>query len=217
MAGRMRDGKQIGTPGQCPVRRSRRELLALGLGACAGTLPGPLAHAQSDDRLPTLREGNGQFVTFEPPVLVREMQLRPVKGDAVPLSSFRGRVLVVNFWASWCPPCRTEIPVLERFVKQEQASGARAIAVALDQKGALTVRPFLEELGVKRLPVFLDPDFRIATRSDAATPADPFRLFGLPLSFVLSPGGRNLGYFVGIVDWLSPQAQTFLASAARQA
>lgn len=194
---------------------SRRELLALATGAAATAALPNSGVAQAEERLPTLSEGNGQFVTFEPALPVREMLLRPLRGEAVPLSSFRGRVLIVNFWASWCPPCRTEIPLLDRFARQERGESARAIAISLDRQGALAVRPFLRQLDVRHLPVFLDPDFRIATRADVATTDAPFRLFGLPLSYVLSPGGRNLGYFVGTVDWLSPQAQALLAAARR--
>lgn len=200
---------------------SRREFLV----GAAGVMVGP-ASAQGmpqesarlpSSHLPTLREGRGQFVEFEPVAIVPEFHLRRLDGRETLLSSFRGRVLIVNFWATWCPPCRKEIPLLDAFSRNPGASGARAIAISLDQDGGRIVKPYLDALRVSHLPVFLDPEFRVARRADEAGPADPFRLFGLPLSYVLSPGGRNLGYFNGLVDWQSPPARALLDVASRRA
>lgn len=190
---------------------SRRILLA----GAAGAVAGP-ALSQSAPRLPTLREGRGQFVEFEPAERVPDFRLKRLDGKEMLLSAYHGNVLIVNFWASWCPPCRREIPMLDALARTQDPPGVRVIAISLDQGGAKSVKPYLAELKVRDLPVFLDPDFRVARRADEATPQDPFRLFGLPLSYVLSPGGRNLGYFTGLVDWQSPQARLLLESAARR-
>lgn len=193
------------------VMLSRRTLLA-GFAAAL-----PAASLQAAEPLPMLRSGSGQFVEFEPAEPVPDFTLVRRDGRNIRLSSFRGTVLIVNFWASWCPPCRIELPLLEAFTRNSPPGGARAIAISVDRGGKAEVEPFLRSLNISRLPVFLDPDFEVATRAEVAGPSDPFRLFGLPLSYVLSPGGANLGYFRGLVDWMSPDSQAFLATAARRA
>lgn len=186
-----------------------------------GILTGLASHAlvsgaqgQNEPALPTLRQGRGQFVEFEPPARVADVRLTGIDGKAASLHGFLGRVLIVNFWASWCPPCREELPILDGLVRQAGPSSPRAIAISIDRASTDSVRRYIATLGLRHLPVFLDPEFRVATRAENAKPGDPFRLFGLPVSYVLSADGRNLGYFPGLVDWGSPQATALLQALA---
>ncbi|KAF0227371.1 MAG: thiol--disulfide interchange redox-active center transmembrane [Beijerinckiaceae bacterium] len=189
---------------------TRRNIVS-GMALMAATVPG---RSQGREALPTLRSGRSQFVEFEPAMPVPDFRLTRLDGKRQSLHEFRGKVLIVNFWASWCPPCRTEIPLLEKLAGMGGDMPARAIAVAIDAEGARTASPFLASLNVKHLPVFLDPTFRMGRRADEARPDDPFRLFGLPMSYVLSRDMRNLGYFTGLVDWTSPAAGKLLQAAA---
>jgi thiol-disulfide isomerase/thioredoxin len=187
--------------------------------AAAGVMTGARAalapaFAQDAPPLPTLREGRGQFIEFEPALQVPDFVLEPLEGKRQGLHAYLGRVLVVNFWATWCPPCRAELPLLDALNRAAGQRGPRAIAISIDRGGREAVKQYLAALRLTALPVFVDPGFRIARRADEATPEDPFRLFGLPLSYVLSPSGRNLGYFAGLVDWTSPKAAALLAASA---
>ncbi|MCZ8182662.1 MAG: TlpA disulfide reductase family protein [Beijerinckiaceae bacterium] len=169
----------------------------------------PPAHAQ--ETLPTLRNARGQAVRFADPAPVGRQVLTGLDGRATPLERYHGVVLIVNFFATWCPPCRQELPALDALLQREP--GLRAVAISVDREGARVVRPYLASLNLKRLPAFIDPEFRVARRADAATLQDPFRLFGLPLSYVLTPGGRNFGYVAGAMDWSSPAARALLDEA----
>jgi thiol-disulfide isomerase/thioredoxin len=192
---------------------SRRDILAaISAAGALGTLPAGAIGEEA--RLPTLREGRGQFVEFEPAALIPDFALEGRDGRRQTLHAFLGRALVVNFWATWCPPCRQELPLLDALNRASGATGPRAIAISIDREGRRAVDPYLASLRLSALPVFLDPEFRVARRAEEASPADPFRLFGLPLSYLLTPTGRNLGYFSGLVDWTSPAAMALLAAAA---
>jgi len=189
---------------------SRRAILA-------GLASYPMASnalGQTGEALPTLRHGRGQFVELEPPAKVADFPLRRIDGSLTSLHRQLRRILIVNFWASWCPPCREELPILDKLAQQAESSTPRVIAISIDREGAASVRRFVTTLGLRHLPIFIDPDLRVARRADDATPQDPFRLFGLPLSYVLSADGRNLGYFPGFVDWSSSQATALLQALA---
>lgn len=191
---------------------SRRSVLrgfSLVGAAFSATVPGNAASPP----LPTLRSGRHQFVEFEPAEVVPDYQLRHLNGSRQSLHAFRGRVVIVNIWATWCPPCREELPILEALTNRAEQRGPIAIAISIDREASAVVKPYLTKLGIRRLPVFLDPDFKIARRANEATSQDPFRLFGLPISYVLSPGLRNLGYIDGLVDWTSPDAERLLTAA----
>lgn len=188
------------------MNTSRRTLLGL---MSTGFLV-PQAHAQVT--LPTLRSARGQAVRFADPAPVGRQVLTGLDGRSTLLERYQGVVLIVNFFATWCPPCRQELPALDALLQREP--GLRAVAISVDREGARVVRPYLAGLGLKRLPAFIDPEFRVARRAEEATPQDPFRLFGLPLSYVLTPGGRNFGYVAGAMDWSGPAARALLAEAA---
>lgn len=170
----------------------------------------PAARAQ--EPLPTLRNARGQAIRFADPAPVGRHVLTGPDGRTTLLERFQGTVLIVNFFATWCPPCRQELPALDALLQREPA--VRAVAISVDREGARVVRPYLAALGLKRLPAFIDPEIRVARRADEATPQDPFRLFGLPLSYVLTPGGRNFGYVAGAMDWGGPAARALLDEAA---
>ncbi|MCZ8258824.1 MAG: TlpA disulfide reductase family protein [Beijerinckiaceae bacterium] len=183
----------------------RRTLLGL---MTTGLLVPP-ARAQAP--LPTLRSARGQAIRFADPAPVGRHQLVGLDGRPIPLDRFQGTVLIVNFFATWCPPCRQELPALDALLQREP--GIRAVAISVDREGARIVRPYLAALRLNRLPAFIDPEFRVARRADEATPQDPFRLFGLPLSYVLTPDGRNFGYVAGAMDWAGESARALLAEA----
>jgi len=112
-------------------------------------------------------------------------------GDEIGVSSFRGHVLVVNFWASWCAPCRTEAPGLQWVSKHYRAQGVRFLSVDErdDPAAALEfVREF--EFGW-RYPSASDP---------AGSLADDYRLIGLPTTFIIDPSGTIRYRFQGYLD-----------------
>ena len=122
-------------------------------------------------------------------------RLPALSGGEVELLSQRGKVVVVNFWATWCPPCVAEMPSLERLHRALSPEGLVVITVSTDEDEA-ELRRFVAERGLT-LPVLKDPGGRVA--------ASAYRTTGYPETFVLDPEGRLLEHVVGPAEWDSAE------------
>ena len=110
----------------------------------------------------------------------------------VSLDSFRGRTVILNFWATWCSPCLKEMPSLERLSTKLAKDNLVVVAVSQDDGGQAQVKPFLEKLKLKAMVVLYDYDKK-AFRD--------FAIRGLPTSFVISPEGKILARVEGSIEW----------------
>jgi thiol-disulfide isomerase/thioredoxin len=125
-------------------------------------------------------------------------------GAARSLAEWRGRVVLVNLWATWCAPCVEEMPALDRIAARLGGADFDVVAIAVDRQGAAVVRPFMEKLGLSRLVLHLDP-----TNAVVRALAAP----GLPVSVVLDREGRELGRVLGAAEWDSPEFEAILRRA----
>jgi peroxiredoxin len=123
-------------------------------------------------------------------------ELPALSGTAVALGDLRGRVVFVNFWATWCPPCREEAPALERLYRRLRGEGFEVVGVSIDDpSGREAVERFRDEFSLS-FPLLVDPD-RSAYRAYQAT--------GVPETFVVDRSGRLAERFVGPRDWDEPR------------
>jgi thiol-disulfide isomerase/thioredoxin len=208
--GRLGKTDQHATISRCPrmtdkIESLSRRLVLFGLARAFGA---GTASAQFDAP-PPLSTGSSQFIELRPRVMAPQVVLQRIDGRAIPLNTSRGKVILLSFWATWCPPCRRELPTLERLQRTFDSRKLEIVAVSIDTGGELSVRQFLHGLGVRHLPVYLDPDGRIAERARHETGA-PFPLHGMPITYVIDRTGAVIGYITGEVDWLSPEAIGFL-------
>jgi len=118
-----------------------------------------------------------------------------LEGQAVRLSAYRGRVVLVNLWATWCPPCREEMPSMERLHQRLKDRGFVLLAVSEDEGGAEGVRAFVAQMKVT-FPVLLDPDGDVGRK---------YEVWGFPESFLLDREGRVVERVIGPRDWSSPE------------
>jgi cytochrome c biogenesis protein CcmG/thiol:disulfide interchange protein DsbE len=129
-----------------------------------------------------------------------DFTLKDLDGHDVTLSQFRGKVVLVNFWATWCGPCHIEIPWLMEFQEKYSARGFTVLGVAMDDEGKSAVAPFVEterfKLGGKRQPM----NYPIVLGNDAT--ADKFGgLVGFPTSVLISKDGRVVRRADGLVSY----------------
>ena len=116
---------------------------------------------------------------------------------ALGLEGFRGRVVLVNFWATWCGPCLREMPSLERLQVRLGGAGFTVLALSVDRKGWAAMTPYIERLGLAKLPVYHDP-------SSAAARA--LGVQGLPTTILIDRQGREIGRLTGPAEWDSPES-----------
>jgi peroxiredoxin len=118
----------------------------------------------------------------------------------VSLTEFRGSVVLLNFWATWCPPCIAEMPDLEKLHRELKEHGFVLVAISIDTGGKKAVAPFWEKTGLT-FPSLLDGSGEVATR---------YGVRSLPTSFLINPRGEIIGRILGPRDWHSEQARTVL-------
>lgn len=131
---------------------------------------------------------------------------RTVDGDTVSLASLRGRTVLLNVWATWCHPCREELPVLQRLHEANEARGLTIVGVSVDALGAGEgITEFASRYGVT-YPLWHDPDNTVSTI---------FQGIGVPLSVLIGPDGTVLWKHLGPVRDNDPALAAALADALR--
>jgi peroxiredoxin len=151
---------------------------------------------------PALAAGRLVAGTNEP---APPLSLRDLDGNEVRLEAFRGRTVVVNFWATWCAPCVAEMPSLARLRAALAPAGVEVLAVNL-QENAARIRPFAERLGLQ-FPIVRDHDGSV-TRAWGA------RVF--PTTYVVGPDQRIALVAVGDIEWDAPDVLSRVREVARR-
>lgn len=134
-------------------------------------------------------------------VMAADFQLADMHGNDVRLSAFRGQVVILNFWASWCPPCREEMPSMEQLYRQLKDQDVVLLAVNVESDRRAVV-DFLDR-NPHSFPVLLDSDGVVRT------------LYGVsryPETFIIDPQGVVVEKVLGAIDWSQPQVVQFLRS-----
>jgi len=123
-----------------------------------------------------------------------DVPLPDVQGHLVRLSDLRGRPVLVNIWATWCYPCREEMPSMNALYKDYSAKGLAIAAIAMDEGGKPVVAPFIQAYGLT-FPVLLDPQDIVGRQ---------LQVPGIPASYLLDKQGRVvIGLVIGAHDWNS--------------
>ncbi|MBT5110220.1 MAG: TlpA family protein disulfide reductase [Rhodospirillaceae bacterium] len=180
----------------------RRQFLLASL--CAAlVLPVAWRTAHSAGETPPPEGWMAQFIRYAPARPAPDTPFVRENGDVVTLQAFKGKVVLVNFWATWCAPCIREMPSLDRLAAALGHEDFLVAAVSVDRGGAKVARPFLDKLGVKELQLFFDPKMALAVKLGVR---------GMPTTFLVDRGGRVAGALVGIAEWDSPEAEALVRS-----
>lgn len=136
--------------------------------------------------------GTSELLDFSVP----DMTLQTVSDQAFPLNTLQGKAVLINFWATWCPPCRQEMPAMQAFQQAYQADGVTVVAINTGET-AEKVQPYVDQLDLT-FTVLLDPDMQVASA---------FRVFSVPTSFFVDQYGVVRERYAGTLTYEQMEAK----------
>ncbi|MFL9824480.1 thiol:disulfide interchange protein TlpA [Rhodoplanes sp. SY1] len=204
-----------------PRRPRRTMLVALALGAAvavgAGAVYGlsglgrnPQAAACGPaldlaKRLAPLAKGEVAAVAVaDTPRTLQHLAFTDGTGAARTLADWRGRTVLLNLWATWCVPCRKEMPALDALQRQAGSERFEVVAVNVDTRNPDKPRAWLKEVGIDGLAYYADPSGKILREIGA---------FGLPATVLVDPAGCTVATLAGPAEWASPDALALVKAA----
>jgi thiol-disulfide isomerase/thioredoxin len=163
-------------------------VLATATGAARG------AHAQSATK---------NFVMHQQAKPLGSVGFADEQGRALDLNTFKGKIVVLNIWATWCVPCRTEMPTLDRLEAALGGANLEVVPVSIDRGGIDVVKTFFNEIGIQHLATYVDSSGQVLRGVGA---------IGLPTTLIVDRAGNEAGRVVGPVEWDAPEVVELLKS-----
>ena len=169
---------------------------ALAVGANAGPV--------DTEALEALREGTMKKLVFVgEPAAVSDAPFTDPAGAEHRLSDWKGKYVLVNFWATWCAPCRKEMPALNAIQADFGGDAFEVVTIATGRNTLQGINRFFEEAGVTELPILLDPKQGLARE---------MAVLGLPVTVLLDPDGREIARMRGDAEWDGESARAIIAA-----
>ncbi|MCL3881656.1 TlpA disulfide reductase family protein [Marivita sp. GX14005] len=151
-----------------------------------------------------MREGDMKKLTFHAaPQAAGSSEFMTFEGDALTLAEYEGKWVLLNFWATWCAPCRKEIPMLSELQREFGGERFEVVTIASGRNPPPAMQSFFEEIGVDNLPLHRDPKSALAREMG---------VLGLPITVILNPEGQEVARMRGDADWASDNARAVLAT-----
>lgn len=130
------------------------------------------------------------------PKPIPSVSLESADGRPMTLADFRGKAVLLNVWATWCPPCRKEMPSLDRLQAKLGGDDFEVVPLSIDRNGVDVVKPFFDEIGIQKLAIYLDR---------ASGVMSSLKVVGLPTTLLIGRDGRELMRWVGPKEWDAPE------------
>ena len=137
------------------------------------------------------------FSRIDPPLPAPADSFRNANGDQLALADFRGKLVLLNVWATWCGPCRQEMPSLNRLEAKLSSEGLVVLPISVDRGGGPVVAMYYYQEGIDHLGIYLDPNHVIEDR---------LKVSALPTTYIIDQEGRMVGALEGSTEWDSPEA-----------
>jgi thiol-disulfide isomerase/thioredoxin len=141
------------------------------------------------------------FVFRKEPQPLPEIKFQDAEGRERTLADWRGKVVLLNLWATWCLPCRKEMPALDRLQSELGSDKFEVVAVSVDRKGIEASRKFLDDTSVGKLALYVDSSTRLTSDLKAV---------GLPATLLIDAQGREIGRLLGPAEWDSEDAKRLI-------
>ena len=159
---------------------------------------------------PLIRGEVAAITLAKVPRRVPELAFRDATGQAKTLGDWRGRLVLLNLWATWCVPCRKEMPALDALEAKLGGSGFDVVAINIDTRDPEKPKAWLKEVGVERLPYYADPSAKVFQDLKLAGSA-----FGMPTTLLVDPAGCEIGALAGPAEWASEDAVKLIEALGR--
>ena len=143
------------------------------------------------------------FTLGAKPASVPQVAIADASGARLSLASFKGRYVLLNLWATWCGPCVKELPALAKLKAAAANKGFAVVAVDVGRNTTGEARSFLDTHGAKALDTYVDSNIALLRA---------FNAFGLPLTVLIDPTGKEIGRAVGPAQWDNPEAIAYFKS-----
>lgn len=180
---------------------TRRTAITLGAAALAASRSSGVRAARPAGGVPSLSGFVGDYFPFDRPQILPRIAFEDLGGNQRDLSVMAGRVVLLNFWATWCAPCLAEMPDLDRLQSRFSSDVFAVLAICTDARNIQTVSDFLAQHGLRNLGVYADPTGR--DMHDCAISA-------MPTSFIIDRVGHARGILPGAARWDSPAAYALI-------
>ena len=190
---------------------------ALALGFLFG-VPAAMIYLQaSSDGLAPARPGveGANLNLLSKPQLLPDLELEDDKGDSLRLSDFRGKIILLNVWATWCAPCRKEMPTLDRLQAAIGESDFQVVPLSVDTGGLEKVRTFFAASDIEHLGIYLDRgSVEVAGSGIMGMPVSVSKqslgVIGVPTTILINRKGEEIGRLIGPAQWDSPEMAAFI-------
>ncbi|MEH6471198.1 MAG: TlpA disulfide reductase family protein [Halopseudomonas sp.] len=174
------------------VLRSALLLLGVMLSTAVGA-----NHAETEPSDGTVNS----FIAVTPPKSIQAVPLVRGESDAIDMTAFRGKLVLLNFWATWCPPCLRELPALDRLQQRLGSDQFEVVAVALDRRRYAGAREFYDKLKIQHLELY---------HGSTQAFGEEFPVDVFPASFLIDSQGRVLSFLRSYADWDDPEADKLI-------
>jgi len=144
------------------------------------------------------------FVFKKTPQPLADVSFLDAEGKPVKLSDWHGKVVLLNLWATWCGPCREEMPLLDSLQGELGSDTFEVIALAVDKAGLKGAEKFFRDTKVGNLKLYADPTARVGGK---------LRVVGMPTTILIDAQGREIGRLVGPADWDGDDAKRLIAAS----
>ena len=131
------------------------------------------------------------IVIYEKPKTIKELKFKDLNLQEVDLTNKKGNIMILNFWATWCAPCRREMPSLEKFT--HKFPEVKVYAINMEKPNKLKAQDFFKFLGVLSLDIYFDPELKLVNQ---------FKMRGLPTSILIDKNGMEFGRIIGEIDFV---------------
>lgn len=142
----------------------------------------------------------------EAPAPLPETAFAALDGTESGLEAYAGKVILLNFWATWCAPCRVEMPHLEAVNRAMGGDDFAVVTLATGRNNPSAIKAFFGDIGVETLPDYVDPQSAVARGAEVR---------GLPVTLLIDREGNVLGRVEGIADWNAPEARAVIRAAIK--